>query len=49
MVSRMLFSFQNNEVPGSAYNASGKGIFKGRDRGLSVCSVGRIDEEMKEN
>lgn len=49
VVSRMPFSFQNGEVPGSVYTASAKGIFKGRDRGLSVCSVGRIDEEMKEN
>ncbi|KAF5340972.1 hypothetical protein D9611_006054 [Ephemerocybe angulata] len=49
---RTPFSYQNHDMPGSAgipAAMSGQKL-KGRDRGFSVSStVGRIDEEMKEN
>ncbi|KAF6760810.1 hypothetical protein DFP72DRAFT_881529 [Ephemerocybe angulata] len=50
--TRTPFSYQNHDMPGSAgipAAMSGQKL-KGRDRGFSVSStVGRIDEEMKEN
>ncbi|TEB20795.1 hypothetical protein FA13DRAFT_1800623 [Coprinellus micaceus] len=45
-VSRTPFSFQNKDVPGSAGVPTS---IKGRARGLSIASVARIEEDVKEN